>query len=385
MAIKVTFSKPKVVLDIPAYFPNVIKLRNGELFVQLMWGNDRRPDQDEYDRFYAFDKPTTAADWMKFNDECHAIKGNNYVHVLTGHWAHSVDGGKTYTETGLPPVIEYVEKENGDVIGLQWYTYHDKHGAPIIRSWTSHDGCKSWDAPYDIPLICPPLKGSILCPHRRIIHVSGDTYLVLVYGMLVGDEHDRSMVFRTTDGFKTLHYYSTCGMWRPGIENKAGLNETDMVRTEDGRLLVVMRNESFMPLYQAHSSDDGATWTPARLFIDRGVDPALCRLQNGVVACSFGRPGVKVAFSEDGGDNWQKVSTILWGCWEENGDTIRSNAHGPMRSCSYTDVTETAPNVATVYYSAPADWADDPEKTPWDPEQRKDFRIYSVDCTVEKE
>ncbi len=388
MALSIAFSKPRLVLDVPAYFPNVIRLRNGELFVQLMWGNDRHPIQGEYDLFYAFDGPTTAEDWMKFNDQCHAIQGNSYVHVLTGRWAYSADGGKTYAETGLPPIIEYVEKENGDVIGLQWYTYYDKNGAPIVRSWTSHDGCRNWDAPYDIPLICPPIAdasyGRALFPHRRILHIKGDTYLVLMYGKLEGDERDRSMVFRTTDGFKSLHYYSTCGMWRPGIDNLAGLNETDMARTPDGRLLCVMRNQSFMPLYQTHSIDGGATWTPLSRFIDRGVDPALCVLQNGVVACSFGRPGVKVAFSENGGDDWQKVSTILWGGWEENGDTIRADAHGPMRSCSYTDVTETAPNVATVYYSAPADWADDPRKTPWDPDQRNDFRVYAVDAAVER-
>ena len=158
-----------------------------------------------------------------------------------------------------------------------------------------------------------------------------------------------------------------------------------MVRTPDGRLLCVMRNQSFHPMYQTHSIDDGATWSPLRLFPDCGVDPALCTLENGVVVCSYGRPGVKVAFSENGGDSWQKRSTILWGAWEENGDSIAPNHHGPMRSCSYTDVIETSPNTATVFYSAPADWSDDPAKTPWDPEQRKDFRIYAVDATVTRD
>ncbi len=383
MSIKLTFSKPRMVLDVPAYFPNVIKLRSGELFVQLMWGDDRRPNQEEYEDFYAFDKPTTAEDWQKYNDKHHT--DGKYVHVLSGNWAKSTDGGKTFEPTCLPPIIEYTQLDNGDVIGLQWYTYHDKDGNPVARSWTSHDGCKSWDAPYDIPMIAPPFEWEMNVPHRRIIPLGGESFLVLVYGRLKGDKHDRSMVFRTIDNFKTLHYYSTCGMWHEGIENPAGLNETDMVRTNDGRLLCVMRNESFMPMWQTHSIDDGATWTPVVRFPERGVDPALCKLQNGVIVCSYGRPGVNVMFSEDNGDNWEKRSIILLAKWEQDGSDIQANQFPLMRSCSYTDVVETSPNTATVFYSAPADWNDDPAKTPWNIKERKDFRIYAVDVKVEKE
>jgi len=391
MAIKLTFSKPRVVLDKPSYFPNVIKLSTGELFVQCMWGNDRQPTNEEYEEFYSHTGPTTAEDWMKYNAERQA-KSKSYVHVLSGWWAYSNDGGKTYTETGLPPIIEYVEKENGDVVGLQWYSWKDSKNENqiIVRSWTSHDKCRSWDAPVDIPLDMPAIPDdrtfhkTLIVPHRRILHLEGDTYLVLMYGRFEGDEHDRSTVFRTTDGFKTLHYFSTCGMWREGIENSAGLNETDMCRVPDGRLLTVMRNQGGYPMYQAHSSDNGASWTPVTRFSDMGVDPALCVLQNGVVVCSYGRPGVKVAFSENGGDDWQKHTTIQMGAFDQNGSEPCPVGALNSRSCSYTDVTETAPNTATVYYSAPVDWADNPKWTPWDPNQRDYFRIYAIDVTVEK-
>lgn len=386
MALNLIVSKPRMVLDAAAYFPYTLQLKNGSLFVQLMWGNDRHPTQEEFDQFYGMNEPTTAKFWEEYNENCKQIYGLDRAQVMNSYWAKSTDGGKTFTKYGLPPVIEYIQKENGDIIGLSWYSYY-QDGAPIIRSWTSHDNCQTWDAPYDIPLTCPPIGGiGMLCPHRRILHLEGDTYLVLVYGRLEGDAHDRSMVFRTTDGFKTLHYYSTIATWNAGMEHPQGLNETDLVRTEDGRLLAVIRNQGYCPLYQAHSSDDGATWTPARLFVDAGVDPALCKLDNGVVVCSYGRPGVKVAFSENDGDNWQKRVTLLLGATEKNGVTGAGTSDDwrTHRSCCYTDLAQTAPNVVTVFYTAPVDWNDAATTHPWDLDVQKNFRIYAVDITVDR-
>lgn len=387
MALQITASKPRMVLDIPGYFPNAIQLKNGDLLVQTMWADDRRPKPHEYKEFYAFDGPTTEKDWMEFNDRRQQLHGDTYVHVLSSHWGRSTDGGRTFTETGLPPVISYVQEDNGDVLALQWYTHWDAQGNPIIRSWRSHDNCHSWDAPYDIPVISPPFRtDGLLVPHRRILRVEGDTYLLLVYGKLDGDTQFRSMVFRTLDAFRTLHYYATIGTYEPGMEHAGGLTESDMVRTDDGRILCVIRNEGLCPMYQTFSSNNGATWEPLRLFPDAGVDPALCRLDNGVVVCSYGRPGVKVAFSETGGINWQKRLTLLQRQIEVNGTEGIGTLPDPVhqRSCCYTEVVQTAPNVATVFYSAPIDWSDDPEKYPWRPAFRKDFRIFAVDLTVER-
>ena len=147
-----------------------------------------------------------------------------------------------------------------------------------------------------------------------------------------------------------------------------------------------MRNESLQPMYQSFSSDDGATWTPIELFVGYGVDPALCVLDNDVVVCTYGRPGVKVAFSENNGQNWKNVTTLLMGHEEIDGTTGNavSGAWHLQRSCCYTAVAKTAPNVATVFYSAPSDWSDDPAKTPWNQTDRPDFRMYAVDVTVER-
>ena len=82
MAINVTVSKPRMVQDIPAYFPFVIQLNNGDLLVQSLWGQDRQPRPEEYEAFYTFDGPTTEQDWIDYNDKRRELYGKDYVHVL---------------------------------------------------------------------------------------------------------------------------------------------------------------------------------------------------------------------------------------------------------------------------------------------------------------
>ena len=213
-----------------------------------------------------------------------------------------------------------------------------------------------------------------------------DTFLVLIYGNLVGDEHNRSMVFRTTDGFRTLHYYSTAAMWHPGIGHPQGFNETDFTRTPDGRILCVVRNQGFYPLYQTESIDDGATWSAVRQFPGMGVDPSLCTLENGVVVCGYGRPGVNVAFSENNGENWQNITTLMMVGVETNGTvpTAEARPSQSQRSCCYTELVATGPDQVTVFYAAPKDWSDLSIRTPWNPQQRQHFRLYARDIRVER-
>lgn len=386
MAIEVTFSNCRPVSDLYGYLPNVIRLKNGDILAQTMWGEDRHPTQEEFDGFYAMNEPTTESFWKEYADRKKEESGGTFTNIFGGHWARSTDGGQTFTNTGLPPVIQFAQLENGDVIVLQWYSHRDADGNVIIRSWRSHDNCRSWDAPYDIPVTCPPLgKTMRIYPHRRILHLHDDTYLVLAYGNLQEDIHNRSMIFRTTDGFRTLHYYANVGIWQAGMGHPQGLNETDITRTPDGRLLAVMRNQSFFPMYQAHSSDNGASWTPAQVFPDSGVDPALCTLENGVVVCSYGRPDIKIACSEDNGDHWQDISVIFHrGMDVIHGVNAENKSHVAQRSCCYTDILATGPDTATVFYCIPRDWSNPEAYSPWSNAQRKHFQLYAIDAKIQK-
>ena len=60
----------------------------------------------------------------------------------------------------------------------------------------------------------------------------------------------------------------------------------------------------YSPLYLSRSADDGRTWSVADPIADRGVWPNACRLDNGVLAVIYGRPGDWLAFSLDDGHSW---------------------------------------------------------------------------------
>ena len=56
---------------------------------------------------------------------------------------------------------------------------------------------------------------------------------------------------------------------------------------------------------QARSTDGGKTWGEFKETGSLGVDPDLWLMSNGVLACSYGRPGNRIMFSIDGtGKEW---------------------------------------------------------------------------------
>ena len=85
----------------------------------------------------------------------------------------------------------------------------------------------------------------------------------------------------------------------------------------DGQLLAVLRahnsdKQPYKPLYVCRSDDRGKTWTkpqPTRLHL-YSISPALAVLDNGVVACAHGGPGLHIAFSTDGGQTWSEKVTL---------------------------------------------------------------------------
>ena len=59
------------------------------------------------------------------------------------------------------------------------------------------------------------------------------------------------------------------------------------------------------PMYMSRSSDNGKTWTPPVGIADRGSNPSLITLENGILVCVYARPGVWVVFSDDNGKTWK--------------------------------------------------------------------------------
>ncbi len=83
-----------------------------------------------------------------------------------------------------------------------------------------------------------------------------------------------------------------------------------------GELVCVTRREMDQrnpTMLLMHSKDRGYTWGPRQTLFDFGVFPRLLQLENGVLVLSFGRPGVWLSFSLDGGHTWTARQAVLRG------------------------------------------------------------------------
>ena len=94
-----------------------------------------------------------------------------------------------------------------------------------------------------------------------------------------------------------------------------GFREADIVQASNGDLICIMRSGGRnpvpgthlfpTPLYCARSNDNGRTWTPPEQIADRGTCPSVIRLTNGILVCTYGRPGNWLIFSDDNGVSWK--------------------------------------------------------------------------------
>ena len=148
----------------------------------------------------------------------------------------------------------------------------------------------------------------------KIIELRNGELLAPMYGLFKEDPTDKSrvIVVRSKDKGRTWRYHATVARnpvdpnpELPGIW--VGYCEPSIAQLPDERLLAVMRTGGAdKPLYICWSSDLGLTWTrpvptTPKLY---SIWPTLQVLDNGVVACVHGRPGVHIAFSTDCGRTW---------------------------------------------------------------------------------
>jgi hypothetical protein len=94
-----------------------------------------------------------------------------------------------------------------------------------------------------------------------------------------------------------------------------GFRESDLVQAANGDLICVMRsggrnpvpeaNLFPTPLYCSRSNDNGQTWSPPAQIADRGVSPNAVAMSNGIIVCTYSRPGNWLIFSEDNGNTWK--------------------------------------------------------------------------------
>lgn len=130
----------------------------------------------------------------------------------------------------------------------------------------------------------------------------------------------------------------------PFAANRRRLYEPEFAFTPDGTMMCLLRSTDGAgvgPLYQAHSSDCGRTWTQPEVLDRLGVRPRLVVLRNGVTLGAYGRPGLYLrATADPAARQWDAPVTLVPPAETLNEDT-----------CGYADLLAVGPDEALVVYS----------------------------------
>lgn len=136
-------------------------------------------------------------------------------------------------------------------------------------------------------------------------------------------------------------------------------NEFSMIRL-GGEILCVSRLDH-ATVYDPHcqtalarSTDNGHTWSVPELVASTSVTPHLVRLDNGIVALVYGRPGVHVRFSADKCRTWSAPTSLIGRTLEQElaaGRDVATAMFSDMPSYSNTRVAVTGPDRFLVLYT----------------------------------
>lgn len=151
-----------------------------------------------------------------------------------------------------------------------------------------------------------------------VIQLPNGDLLSPMQGRFKEDAKHRAIVSRSVDRGRTWRYHGTLAYnpedSYPELPGQyLGYAEASIALLPDGQLLCVMRTQyshlpgEYRPLNVSWSDDLGKTWTrpvPTTPHL-MNIHPNLIMLDNGVVACVYGRPGFHAVFSIDKGRTWQ--------------------------------------------------------------------------------
>jgi hypothetical protein len=184
-------------------------------------------------------------------------------------------------------------------------------------------------------------------PWGAIVDGPGGEWLTTLY-MTERDSRQRLVLIRSTDQGRNWEEYGVIAATQPNETHwpwtwmgKEGPSEAALVRLSKGRLYCLFRTGGDDYMGEAWSADDGKTWTTPVSSGFRGVAPHLRLMSDGLLACTYGRPGpVTIMFSSDEGKKWTNVTPIFDGM-----------------SSHYTDLIEVEPGeLLVVYDSTPYGW-----------------------------
>lgn len=284
-------------------------------------------------------QPTKLSDVGYTNSASLAISRTGVVAAFykTGHplvWKVSKDGGRTWGEEvvapqAMLPNANCIGLRDGGVIkniGLSMVLYP---GLPLAGAMVRFsDDFENYKL-YLVEIHLPETqlthqegglysKGGPIFDKGKMIQLSNGDVLAPMFGRLDGDTNSRILISRSSDQGRTWHYYATIA-YEPEDSNPElpggymGFAEPSITLLPNGQMLCVARTQGsqlpsqYRPLYACWSDDLGKTWTkpvPTRPALHT-IWPTLQVLDNGVLACIYGRPGFHMAFSTDNGHTWK--------------------------------------------------------------------------------
>jgi hypothetical protein len=179
-------------------------------------------------------------------------------------------------------------------------------------------------------------------PWGAMVDGPGGEWLTTFYYMTERDPRQRRLVLiRSIDQGRNWKEYGIIAAIEPNQApwpwmGKEGPNEAALVRLSKDRLLCLFRTGSDGYMGETWSEDDGKTWSSPVSSGFKGVAPHLRLLSDGLLACTYGRPGpVTIMFSSDEGKKWTSVTAIFDGM-----------------STHYTDLIEVGPGKLLVVYDS---------------------------------
>ena len=245
----------------------------------------------------------------------------------------SEDGGLTWSESVIPFILPVWRTTEGKLVYVEsggWRYVTDKTKEELEREGkiaetdrgvtaylaTESKKCISLDngRTWQTEILNPPdyISGLMnFFDENTYLVTSKRVRLIGLYGFRKGSKKEEVFFWRSVDDGKTWQFI-------PLLPDGAGekfhpLSEPALVETRDGKILVVMRNESTDTrerfLYQSFSLDGGLTWSKPEKTPIWGYPANLLRLPDGRILCTYGYRrgpmGIRACISADNGSTWQ--------------------------------------------------------------------------------